>query len=865
MREWLRFGRKSKGRSRASDAGNRSTGGRPQNSRYRSARLESLESRQLLAVSSVAVFGNIDALIAGSPGWVGIDGVASPGERLTYTVSVDSTNLSGGAISYDLMSGADNRSLKIDLKTADNTIHGSLLLQLFENDTPDTVARITELAESGKYNGSTFHRMIQDFMIQGGIVSGTVNSFDDEFYMDNQFTSAGLLAMANSGIDTNSSQFFITTAATRWLDYNHTIFGMLTEGVDILSLLNEDVSPTTAESAGGTPKQTVTMTNVSVINNVQDAVLKLNATPGTTGTAVVTVTATDESGGTYQKSFTVTVGPDADGTSANPKAAPAFGPIGEISVTPGGTVSGTLPVFNVDNQTLTYYVDAADGASKDALTVTFDTVTQRYTITAKADAAYGVYEVVAQVRVSGSSTEDDSQRIAILVAPTAPTVILSTESGSSGQTSLNNADADSALKFNLTKLVPGATVNIYADNVKIATATVPTDATTMTITTDGKTKLSNAIYAIRAEQILPVTGGSVKIGNNSYSSLPSARSTAYSLAVQSGNGKPTITVPSKAISITARETDSDPATTFTVTVDDGNPGVEQTLTATVTQQPAHGTLTVVDATTGRFSYTPEIGYTGADSFTFTLTNTAYGGEEAQTSDPVTIQLSVNGEDPEPDPETVTKPKAISVVSSMLSSKKQVVIQLSGSVTGQPTNMTYRITYLPPELSIASFDTKTGRLVCNLNWACSKISDIQYVTINNGETASIRSDKALASVRIVKSSRDMIPPGTPAESLQPPAESSPAPTAGDVSVSVEPGEIILVTLEGKAASGRVISSYQITQQPTEGTLTPIDEASGIYMYAAFSTASGIDTIRYKAVDDLGQPSTEALVTVTVTIS
>uniref|UniRef100_K9K4D6 Peptidyl-prolyl cis-trans isomerase n=1 Tax=Equus caballus TaxID=9796 RepID=K9K4D6_HORSE len=105
------------------------------------------------------------------------------------------------------------------------------------------VRTFAELARRGYYNGTKFHRIIKDFMIQGGDPTGTGRGgasiygkqFEDELHPDLKFTGAGILAMANAGPDTNGSQFFVTLAPTQWLDGKHTIFGRVCQGIGMVN------------------------------------------------------------------------------------------------------------------------------------------------------------------------------------------------------------------------------------------------------------------------------------------------------------------------------------------------------------------------------------------------------------------------------------------------------------------------------------------------------------------------------------------------------------------------------------------------------------------------------------------------------
>ncbi len=122
------------------------------------------------------------------------------------------------------------------------TNKGTIRAELFEERAPDTTSNFIELAEDGFYDGVVFHRIIEDFMIQGGDPTGTGRggpgyTIDDEFHPELRHEGPGILSMANSGPDTGGSQFFITLAATPWLDGKHAVFGKVVEGMDVVEEL----------------------------------------------------------------------------------------------------------------------------------------------------------------------------------------------------------------------------------------------------------------------------------------------------------------------------------------------------------------------------------------------------------------------------------------------------------------------------------------------------------------------------------------------------------------------------------------------------------------------------------------------------
>jgi peptidyl-prolyl cis-trans isomerase B (cyclophilin B) len=137
------------------------------------------------------------------------------------------------------------------------TTEGPIALELFDEDAPKTVANFRKLASEGFYDGLSFHRVIKDFMIQGGCPQGTGTggpgyTFEDE--INPHKVARGALAMANAGPNTNGSQFFIVTAqACPWLDGKHTVFGRVSDGMDVVDRLEgapADASDRPTESIG---------------------------------------------------------------------------------------------------------------------------------------------------------------------------------------------------------------------------------------------------------------------------------------------------------------------------------------------------------------------------------------------------------------------------------------------------------------------------------------------------------------------------------------------------------------------------------------------------------------------------------------
>jgi cyclophilin family peptidyl-prolyl cis-trans isomerase len=144
-----------------------------------------------------------------------------------------------------------------------HTTQGAVGVELFDEDAPKTVENFTKLAGDGFYDGITFHRVIPDFMIQGGCprgdgTGGPGYEFEDE--QNEHRVVRGALAMANRGPNTNGSQFFIvTTEAAPWLDGKHTVFGRVSEGMDVV-----DAISTVDRDANDRPREAISIERIEL-------------------------------------------------------------------------------------------------------------------------------------------------------------------------------------------------------------------------------------------------------------------------------------------------------------------------------------------------------------------------------------------------------------------------------------------------------------------------------------------------------------------------------------------------------------------------------------------------------------------------
>ena len=157
-----------------------------------------------------------------------------------------------------------------DTKITLNTSKGAIDISLFSGDTPITCASFLSLATKGFYDGLIFHRVIKDFMIQGGCPEGSGRGnpgyqFENECLPHRSHDSAGKLSMANAGPNTNGSQFFITHTATQFLDGKHTVFGEVTGGQEVV-----DAIATATTGPGDRPAEDITIDSVTIHDSTED-------------------------------------------------------------------------------------------------------------------------------------------------------------------------------------------------------------------------------------------------------------------------------------------------------------------------------------------------------------------------------------------------------------------------------------------------------------------------------------------------------------------------------------------------------------------------------------------------------------------
>ncbi len=361
----------------------------------------------------------VETLVIGSPLHISLDGYDPNGGPLSYSAS---TNNAG--VTAEIVTGAagnPNRSARINVEG-----FGDLVFELFEERASRPTQRFIELANDDFYNGLSFHRVVNDFVIQGGDPNGngtggsTLGDFDDQFHVDLQHNRSGMLSYAKGGDDTNDSQFFVTEGDStdlRNLDFNHSIFGVLVEGEANRAAISD-----TALN-GSSPVFDVIMEDVEIFQDDENAVLLLRAAEGTTGEVEVTVTVSDQQGNTFDRVFSVTVEQDRDdfvetlpnNTTRMPfNGRPFLGDIAPVSIARGTSAEIQLTATDVEGDAFVF-----SAVSQGTVAYTFDVSDSGLlTVTPPTDFE-GTLEIQALVRrvTPDNGSDLDSQLISIEVTP----------------------------------------------------------------------------------------------------------------------------------------------------------------------------------------------------------------------------------------------------------------------------------------------------------------------------------------------------------------------------------------------------------------------------------------------------------------
>ena len=524
--------------------------------------------------------GDQTALI-GSPLHVPVDAYDPNGEPLTVTVSVADPNL----LDAEVITG--NRSIRIDMQG-----YGDMVFELFEQRAPTASGRVIQLAEDNFYDDIIFHRVIDDFVIQGGDPTGTgtsgstLGNFDDDFHPELQHNRKGVLSFAKSSDDTNNSQFFVTEVPTRFLDYNHSVFGQLIEGEDVRDAISEH-----AVNGADRPTTDITINTIDVFTDTENSLIMLKPTGNGVGSTNVTVTVTDGDGNTHSETFQV----DVNNDTANSQ--PYLNAVTVPNSFPAG-IPATLQMSSTDieGDAVSYSAVVISGGSNASAAIDQNgllTVTPTSGFTGSVDVQVTVRPGTG---VTGNSSSDSDNQVLTFTfeneatAPTSIDLLSSSDTGTSDSDNVTNA---STLSFFVEGVIDGATVQLINQQTSAVLGQAVATGNTVTITTNNIAALGDGAYNITARQIV--------------GSETSPQSSAISVTYD------TVEPESVAASANTRANVGRLYQTDLINAEEG------AIVYALTQFPVGATI---DSGSGVIEWTPESGDEGDEVFTVTTTDLA---------------------------------------------------------------------------------------------------------------------------------------------------------------------------------------------------------------------------------------------------
>ena len=420
-------------------------------------------------------------LLSGSPLFVPLDGLDPQGQAITYTVSSSNSN-----VQASILSG--NRSMQIVVPN-----FGKMSFQLFDHLASRATNAVAGQVSAGFYDGLTFHRIIDNFMIQGGSHNGSgganpnVPDFDDQFHFDLQHNRSGLLSMAKSLDDSNDTQFFITDAAARHLDFNHSVFGILTDGEEVRNAINS--VPTNASDQPLTP---VAMESVDLVTDNQNGVLFLKAAPGvTSGSSTITVTATDTLGNSFSRSFLVTI--TADTSNSNP----FLSDIPAIAATAGQPTQFQLVGNDIEGDAIVYTATKL-GSGNHTVSVNsagLVTVTPAAGFTGSFQVEVTAKAAALQSTADPSQQITDVQKVTVNVGVAAPSGVDLVAASDTGLSSTDNVTSASSLNFTVSGVTSGSVVKLFKGTTVLAQGTATGSTITLSVNSSALGTGTHTLFA----------------------------------------------------------------------------------------------------------------------------------------------------------------------------------------------------------------------------------------------------------------------------------------------------------------------------------------------------------------------------------
>ncbi|MCO8124984.1 tandem-95 repeat protein [Stieleria sp. TO1_6] len=784
-------------------------------------------------------------VLIGSPLHIPVDAYDANGGPLTVTVSVSDSNLLDASVVMG------NRSIRIDMET-----YGDMVFELFEQRAPNATGRVIALAEDDFYNDIIFHRVIDDFVIQGGDPTGTgtggstLGDFDDDFHPELQHNRRGVLSFAKSSDDTNDSQFFVTEVPTRFLDYNHSVFGQLIEGDDVLEAISEH-----AVNSSDRPTTDIKIKTIDVFTDNENSLVMLKPTGNGVGSTDVTITVTDSDGNSHSETFQVDVNNDTANSQPYLNAVDV-----PDRFTPGAAATLQLASTDIEGDAVTYsaqVVSSSTGATA--------TINQSGLLTVTPAAGYtGPVDVTVTVRpgtgVTGNGSSDsDSQRLRFnfeaeqtASAPTSVDLRTSSDTGSSGTDNITNAGT---LAFTVDGVTAGATVQLINVQTNAVLGEAVASGSSVTVTTNNIAALGDGVYNISARQIV-----------NSQTSAQSP-----SIAVTYDKTTPT----SVASSANTR------ANVGRLYQSDLINSEEGSIKYALTNFPVGATI---NSGSGLIQWTPDSGDLGDNSFTVTTTDLA-GNVRTET-------FNVNvAEAPKAEIQLVIKDTDGNVVTN-LNTGDDFILELVGvdsrgsfdrdGVYAIYTDILFDSTIVRPktgttieyvgDFTLAPKGSFTTGLIDEIGAASSRttasnqsqsvIARVQMTAIGSG-SVNIRSeeaDEASSEVLLFGDDDQVSAESVFFGSVNLTVGADFTLTNDSVSVAEDSGATTIDVLANDTTnSASSLSVVSVTQPASGGT---VSVSSGVVSFTPEADFNGTTTFTYRAGDGTGAQET-ATVTVTVT--
>jgi cyclophilin family peptidyl-prolyl cis-trans isomerase len=444
------------------------------------------------------------------------------GQPLHFAATVSSKKVAA------VFAPSSNRSLLIKVSGVDsnnNPFTGNLVLQLFEDLTPLTTARIIDLVNSNFYNGLLFQRVIKGFVAQGGATATNLNfesgvTFDDEYVKTLTYDGFGQLVMANEAPnthDSNDSQFFITdvdlsidnstNTSPESLNFEQPIFGQLTSGFELLAeIMTTPVGPNPNDpSEISAPLSNVVINTATIITNSQDAVLRLTAVPKFHGTVTVTVSATNAENKSVTQALQVNVITDTN------TSAPFLGPIpSNVTVTQNVAAAFVVTSTDIDGLPTRFAVEDLDtSAFPTNMFVTLNPKTQLISFSPNLTLTGTVNMIIG---VTDSIHAYDTQKFTLTFLPWSaiPTMTVVPLKGSmqdSGKPLGDRISVSGTFSFN-----GGSDHRFGSNDVLELTLGDPGSPLNLEIVpNDGDTRLSNGVYSGKARGVISGSSSNITV------------------------------------------------------------------------------------------------------------------------------------------------------------------------------------------------------------------------------------------------------------------------------------------------------------------------------------------------------------------